>query len=1086
MFLHKRYVVFFLFTVLLQQFFLGQTKNDPTLEINQLISDNKLDEAQLQTDYALVLAEADNYKWNVGELVYVLGKIELLRNVSTNFDGARNLVFKFENLHKPDSVMYRSYMDLGLLYDEQGTAVKALENIQKAAKIAQKSKEPYERIETEYYLSEMSLKTGDFNQIAIHTNNALELLKLYSEIKHPLTPRIYNYKASISYFSGQLDSANFYFQKALAAIPNLKNTAENKYYLPATIYGNWFLVKQSEGDYDTAMEFTLKCIKYHKLFLKEAPNDPLARKVQNNLSIAYRNLGSLYNDMGYKEKAKQVAKIGYIHAKKHFLPNTITYFSAILMLGEAYLYSDELDNARIVLLEAENSLKKVPGENLFYYSNFYGVMANLENRAGDYKKAIDYYKMASQFLLKSNQNEFSQNLIFNEISLAEAYAKNNEPLEASTLIKKILLKTKESFGNTSYLVNSVKISQARIEFINKNYPKTIETCNQIIGTLSNKYGLSETNILYYQTNLAEIFLLKAEANYKLLGNKTSEDSYKTVLEEINNAIRQLEKEKTITTSRDEVAVLIENNQQVFDFAKKINLELYQKTKSNSYLKKILELHESSIYNRIRARLNLNEDELTLIPKNVANHERALKHKINSLFEDTDNLEINIDSLEQAEKNWSDFLKLLKQQYPKYYDLRYASILQNLGTIKNRLPKQTTLVRYLFVENELYAYVLDEGSENLFQLSFDRNENKIQSFKNFNSSIDSISNAAFELYQQLWKPFENRINTANVVILPDAELYNLPFELLTADKINKFKELSTKSLLHNYNISYDYSLLISNNNQKNFDFDQDFIAFVPGFTDKMKNEYELSITDSLDLDKTYLHLLPQPFTSDLVKQVGNKYSGTSFLNEQASKQLFINNAQEHKIIHIGTHAESDNINPELSRLVFAKNLSDTSNKNDNYLYAFEIYNLNLNAELAVLTACETGKPTYQPGEGMISLAHAFNYAGSESILTSLWEIDEKSSTEILNYFYKYLSESKRKDEALRLAKLDYLKNADGRTVHPQYWAGLILMGNTDPVALSQHPLWVWVLIMSLAILGVVILVFYLKKNARGKYQRHYNN
>ena len=769
----------------------------------------------------------------------------------------------------------------------------------------------------------------------------------------------------------------------------------------------------------------------------------------------------------------QVAKIGYAQAKTHFLPNTISYFSAVLMMGEAYLYNNELDIARSYLNEAKQSINKIPGDNLFYYSNFYGVMANLESRAKNYTKAIDYYRKSSDDLLKSNQNEFSQNLIFNEISLAEAYAKNNEPDEAVKLIQKVFKKTKKHYGNTGYLTNSVRTSQARIEFINKNYQKTIETCSQIIDILSSKYGLSQTNNLYYQANLSEIYLLKAKANYQLLLSYAPEKAYTPILVEIYNAIRQVEKQKTITTSRIEVSELIDKNQQVFDFAKKINLELYKKTINKKYLKKLLVLHESSIYSRIRARLNLNEGELTLIPKNIADSERKLKGRLNSFFGNTNDVEINIDSLEQAQNKWNNFLDLLKKQYPKYYNLRYASIIQEMGNIEKELPQQTTVVRYLFVDNKLYAYVLNEQSEGLYALNFNRDEHEIQSFKNFTTQVDSISKAAYSLYQELWKPFEKKVKTKNVVILPDAELYNLPFEILTAAQINTFKELSAKSLMANYNISYNYSLLIINNKHKTFDFDQNFIAFVPGFTDNMKNDYKLSISDSLDLDKAYLRFLPQPFTTDLVKHIGEKYNGQFYVNEQASKQLFVSNAREHKIIHIGTHAQSNNLNPELSRLVFAKNLKDTSNENDNYLYSYEIYNQNLNSELAVLTACETGKPTYQPGEGMISLAHAFNYAGSKSILTSLWEIDEKSSTEILNYFYAYLSKGKRKDEALRLAKLDYLKNAHGRTIHPQYWAGLVLMGNTEPIDLSSQKSWHWLLylLIPLGLAGV----FYLRKS-----------
>ena len=181
-------------------------------------------------------------------------------------------------------------------------------------------------------------------------------------------------------------------------------------------------------------------------------------------------------------------------------------------------------------------------------------------------------------------------------------------------------------------------------------------------------------------------------------------------------------------------------------------------------------------------------------------------------------------------------------------------------------------------------------------------------------------------------------------------------------------------------------------------------------------------------------------------------------------------KEYKIIHIGTHAESNNVNPELSRLVFAKQLDSTSSQ-DNYLYTYEIYNYDLSADLAVLTACETGKPGYQPGEGMISLAHAFTYAGSESILTSLWEIDEKSSAEIVGYFYKHLQEGLPKDEALKKAKQTYLSQAQGRSLAPQYWAGLVLMGDTTAIPISSSPSYLWWVGIALIAL---LLWFFLRK------------
>ncbi len=244
---------------------------------------------------------------------------------------------------------------------------------------------------------------------------------------------------------------------------------------------------------------------------------------------------------------------------------------------------------------------------------------------------------------------------------------------------------------------------------------------------------------------------------------------------------------------------------------------------------------------------------------------------------------------------------------------------------------------------------------------------------------------------------------------------------------------------------------------------------------MKEVYRLAVKDSVKLDKTYLTLLPQPFSEDLVKQYAKVFDGDYFVNENASKELFINQAKEHKIIHIGTHAENNNISPELSRLIFAKKTDGKDNYDENSLYSYEIYNIDLSSNLAILTACETGKPTYQAGEGMISLAHAFNYAGSESILTSLWKIDEESSAKIVTLFYDNLAEGMPKDEALRKAKLSYIATAEGRTAAPQYWAGLVLIGDTAPIDLNQGVAWWWYVMAGVVGFILVILILKNKKS-----------
>ncbi|MEO8721570.1 MAG: CHAT domain-containing protein, partial [Ginsengibacter sp.] len=221
---------------------------------------------------------------------------------------------------------------------------------------------------------------------------------------------------------------------------------------------------------------------------------------------------------------------------------------------------------------------------------------------------------------------------------------------------------------------------------------------------------------------------------------------------------------------------------------------------------------------------------------------------------------------------------------------------------------------------------------------------------------------------------------------------------------------------------------------------------PGFSDKIKSNYEKNSKKNTDFDRDYLSLLPQPFSIDLALKIQKLLGGKSYINERSTKSAFLANAGEHKIIQISTHAESNNDYPEFSRLIFAKNTAE--NKEDNSLFVDDIYNCNLKSNLAVLTACESGKPGYQDGEGMISLAHAFNYAGSQSILMGLWKIDEQASVLLMDLFYKNLLKGLPKDEALRLAKLKYLEHADRRMLAPQYWAGLVIMGDTSPVMIQQ--------------------------------------
>lgn len=1033
---------------------------NPLESIDSLIAADRFETAKSK-----IASELKEGKTNIGRLVYPTGKIEFLRNNATTFEKAQALLESILEKNSQDSLAYEALLGMGLLHVDQGTVVMANERVLAANTIANALEDEKRIMESEFHLSEIGLKLGDFNQLMVRTENALQQIKKYPNIKFPLAPRVYNYKASLMHFMAQPDSANLYFEKALSSIPNTKGTPENRYYLPGTIYGNWFLVKQTAGDYEAAMDVTLKCIQHFNLFLTNTNNHPLTQKVHGNLTIAYRNLGSLYNDLGDKEKAKQVASLAYHHAKKHFLPNTVQYFSAMLMMAEAHLYSINLERARQFLEEASSSLYSIPGDNYSYKGNFHNVYGDLEYKEGNYDQAVVHYQKTISANRDGGVGNYGQNEVFALLNLSQAYANTGDFQKAEALLDETLEQVKTLYGPNSFLANTALINQIKLGYKKQDYAGVVALCEQLLADQEAMPG----NSIYARISQSEILLFLARATYANTGEKTLEHLM-AVDKILEKATLALEQHKSLITSAEGVANLIEYNRGVFGFAKKINLELFELTKDQSYLDKVITLHESSIYNRIRTRLNLTEHHLA--PDPVRATEDRLRTKLNSFFEADGETQFDVSEWNDVSSEWTRYLDTLQQNFPEYYQMRYASILQPLDQIKEHIGNTTTLVRYFFVEGSLYAYVLNQEHGKLVNLGAKIDWECIGKASDYRTTEQDLLACSKSLYDQLWKPLEKEIRHKDVVIFPDRELFNLSFEILTPDAIGTYSDLAEKGLLANHNISYNYSLMLLQNQSEILQFESDFVAFVPEFDKRMKANYQMAISDSVHLDKAYLTLLPQPFSMDLAKKFGKRFDGRTFFKERASKQLFSQAAKEHKIIHIGTHAQSNNVNPELSRLVFAKNISDSLHINDNYLYTYEIYNQNLSSNLAILTACETGKPTYQPGEGMISLAHAFNYAGSQSILTSLWEIDEASSSQILASFYEHLADGKSKDAALRLAKLDYLRVAEGRTLHPQYWAGLVLMGDPQPLSLNKPKsqlLW-----MAAVALLLILVFFWWKK------------
>ncbi len=394
----------------------------------------------------------------------------------------------------------------------------------------------------------------------------------------------------------------------------------------------------------------------------------------------------------------------------------------------------------------------------------------------------------------------------------------------------------------------------------------------------------------------------------------------------------------------------------------------------------------------------------------------------------------------------------------------------LGDIRSRLlTGGETLIEYATTDQSVFIYVLTP--ESFYVHRAERNVLADVAFLRALHGLEApeFVGPAYRLYRALIEPAVPYFSTNRLLIIPDADLYYLNFEvLITHGKQESFADMPY--LIRQYDISYLLSAASALNLKAVYRARRKSrtLIFAPVFTDEMKANYRESLVHQTFENDDYLYLYRQPFALRAARRIGQLFQHDMFAEQDAREGTFKRLAPQYNVLHLGTHAEMNNMAPLESRLFFAKSLvGDTLDADDGYLYAYEIYALQLRAELAVLTACETGVGAWRNGEGVVSLAHSFMHAGCPSVVMSLWKIDEQTSTDIITTFYENLKNGERKNAALRNAKLKLMHQGGGRLSHPYYWAGLALIGDSTP--LYESHAWLYWSAGLLAI-GMVVIIW----------------
>ena len=503
----------------------------------------------------------------------------------------------------------------------------------------------------------------------------------------------------------------------------------------------------------------------------------------------------------------------------------------------------------------------------------------------------------------------------------------------------------------------------------------------------------------------------------------------------------------------------------------IMYKVYSVTKDESILANTFEFSEASKsqallramnLKRIKAFANISEELLR-------EEERIDRHMIDINKQLTDELsygELSNDYLlseyrtefSSVRKHYKQFLDSIKDNLPDYYNLKFNKKLVSVDDLqKDVIPDgKTAMIQYFIGDTTAYAQLILKDQMYICKIQGVRSlKNDISKYRNilYEGKRRSFIEESNKLYRQLIYPVDsiirnNHKKVTKLIIITDDFLGYLPFESLCMDK--EVSDLSDMPyLIDRYQISYGYSsTLLWQMSQRKTSDDISFIGFAPSFdraiavsdrivsrnTDFNPEAIEKQSYDSykfIELNETNTEVVKIAEKFKRKKQTGTVISGLK-ANEETLKGT---NLWNYNYVHFATHGFVNLDQPELSGIAFSRT---SLSGEDDLLFADEVYSLNLNADLVTLSACETGIGKLYKGEGIIGLIRGFLYAGCKNVLVSLWNVPDKSTSELMINFYDKILRKHDRSAALRKAKLEMKKNPD--YAHPYYWAPFVLIGN----------------------------------------------
>lgn len=936
------------------------------------------------------------------------------------------LALKLRHLPATDSLIAKSYSLLGSIHYFLEQNEIAFEYHNKSIAIKKNVYSHYHMSMATSYVQRAMARTDHLDSIKSDYYKAIDIVTRMSGPTHRINIASYNNLSSIYYSEGNLDSFLFFLNTAIEANEALKS--ERSLAINYTNKARYF---QAMGDFETAMQLTRQA---EAIFLKDKERNAYL------LTNLYDQLGSEYILLGRYEDAYQTFEKAGVLKMELFGPES-------------------------------------PSMAQYYYN-----IADLHALLQNYETSIELLHKSLKITLNNlGENDVLAAHIYSELS--KIFKIKHEWTKALKNANQAIKIYNSLFGVHHKFTIESEIDVAEVYYLQGDYKKALEVIQKTISSSfqpSWKYTSMLENPADHKEMLpflaSQTMHLKAKILYQLGQNDANPRFFESAKEALQLGINiQNERYLALGSLRNQKDLLNEKNKD-FALLTDITVAQFRKDGDFNHLAELFSFSEDSKAFNLRDALRGEQAaSFNGVPDSLISRERHLSQLIHLYLQENQ---------KDASEDWDNKYTGWKQEYdsirgyirvkfPEYAAIRYDLTSITLKQAQKLLDENTGIYQILVGGSVYYGLFITPDSAILKELGPIHMLQGCIEDMHLGMQADHCKqfiDQSHYLYKILFE--DPGIEVPNKIIwVPDLHFHTLNPEILISQKADLHNETclyeKQSYLIHSAEIwlSHSLTILMGGRGQAESERTSSGIAGFAPFTQDSNN------TNCTNEEGRKMIRLP--WAAKALEKMEEVYYGKYLSGAEVEKQKVLDLMKEASILHFGTHAISNKEKPLYSGLVMGCDRKENKAGYE-FITAAELYGMRIPAKLTVLTACQTGSGKFESGEGVISLAHAFHYAGCPSTLMTLWSVDDQASSGIALTFYKNLKQGLTFSESLRNAKMEYLAQNGGSIHNPLYWGGLVLIGENQSWIPASYPFWKKWLPWAFGILIILVILFFVLK------------